>query len=729
MSTSDHAATGERRSVLGVVRSHGEQFLAVEPLYIEHNGDWVTITDGKAQFPDRGFVFWWHPPTSAAKGTLWRFEVELHPAYDPPGKPEKYRVAAGALSPVVAVGIDGSASSLRRQLGGVGALLRTAPPAAVLLRIPGTLSEWIGPLDFRIEERSREGVRLVFDVPTGFADVRHLSLDDLQDVRIGTTAWSVLRPNVALPGPTGSFCAQSDHDLLHGLLGRVRKFDRAAVEALGVTKALWDSYLAALGGAQLIDATRMTEDARREALALLDDELVIEGEFLKLAVESILDHPQLQACREEVLREEVRRRLPEVEAQVKAELAKQTGELDSLHGRIEASRATLRQLAARAEQMRGDHEQALASGTAKLDALKRKAEEIGRSVNRNVAIALAEDVIGASFLRGLTSNQGAPANDPIPALLEGDPASMRTLEQVTELVGACARAYRVDAVVLQAAIGFACASRVVVVAGSRSRRLAAAVASLLSGTYAAMVSMSAAVFSGGDVLGLPASPVVASSWSPLSLGQYLLASEAARSLRCVVLLAANRAPLEAYLEELCLGLGPGESGALAWTDADGKVWSAPLAPAVRLILTLQDGAASFTLPPDLRSRLPVVLADRAEGAAPASVQATRSELSRVPLALPSIVGSEDELASALPFPLQVLDGGPVDDQQLLREWSALVRVGFPNADALAEVLASRSVGQRSDLRGPTHNHEVSSLIAEITNCAAARRFANMIQEP
>lgn len=592
------------RQVLGVVAfakaNDGSvdhpQFCKLQPCYVRRGGRWTEVSDAKTEFPDDGFVFWWQPPHEAREGTFWIVAVGSQPHYDGDRKRERFQVQPGseAEQPLEAVSLPGisSASGLRRVLASGRVLLDSPSVGRLLVALPGARGKWIGPIGVRSTTSRGSSYEAEVDVSLRFLDVHELDHALFEEVHLGDRRHTLWKPDEPLGPATVLFNTQSDADLILSLLKRIRKYDRAAADALNVTRRTLETYLGILDSSGLLatqDALR--EEGRKEAAHALIEDVEGRATFMDELLNVLIEHPKVEARLDQRLAEEVERQRDLIAQRLRADLEEAELEADRLRDELAALVA-----------QRDDAAEALASVEGRL-------EQAATDLIEGAVAKLSEHLVVRGLLRSVDQGARRPALSN-PPVVEPAP-NVREFVSVDELVTACRREalWRgVDPHVLQLGAAVLLGRRTLFFCGNLAETAAVALAEVLAGALSCTVSAAATMFGAGDLLRAPCAPLGAARVEGMVLGDFLEATADQDRLAVVIIRGANRMPLESFWPEVFEAVH--RQMPVAWEDSQGRARRFVAGRKLLIIGTLATGPSIFRIPLPLARNVPLIHADR-----------------------------------------------------------------------------------------------------------------------
>jgi hypothetical protein len=578
---------------------------------------WVPVVNPVEEYPGEGLVYWPAPKgVRLERGQAWLVEVEdrsgqedtnrvysgsrpvrsergqarLSGLADRFGQEDVYWVRTGSrpVRPWEAVSVPASDDSvaLRRALARRVFELTPSPVGLALIACPDRPDVWLAP--FEVHAARNSGFEHSFS--SGFA--RLLALDGTQffDATINGERRRLVDGAALVPEPRGAFAIQSDEELLAGLGRRLRRWDRKALEAIGMTQAVFDDYARALARASDAEPSGQDE-ARQEAVgALLSAEAASREDVGRLA-EVVARHPAVTDVLIARLATDRQR------AELESELAARRAELEASMARDvadgETRLAELRQQCAEVER-----------------SLKTLDDELAHAVERQVAGGLPRlaDHVMTRVLLGKTS---VPLATQLGAVAEVTFAGrwLESVEALRNATSARALASGLDPLLAVTAAGLLLGRRCLLVGGAGAAHLSIALAQSLGGERVYRVHTSPTLFSVSDLLAVPVASFGASEVAPL--GDRLAEAAARAEIAVLILHGCNRAPPEGALADLVDAVTNGAGGLSAsWTDRHGVAHVAPLDGRLLVIGTLIEGSTSFSVPEALATRVPMLDADR-----------------------------------------------------------------------------------------------------------------------
>ena len=601
----------QTRRVLGVVEyAHVEgdalpRWCRVRPEYIAASGNqWLPISKRIEQFPTEGLVYWYAPRHVTPKDSLWRLDLCVLPDRT---RKDHWGVLADERAPVfvdlpsVADGVE-----LRRALSS-GTLADQRPVAAFLFVIdPETRRQVVGP----IELDKRRG-------DTGFLRVHDFNVDDVQELTIDGEQVFVLRPESDIGGSTGLFNTQNDEQLILGVLKRLRRFDRVALEGTEITQSLLQKYVDALGTADLIGDGALREVSREKALRALvgrvDSEVAARQEIAKV----LAALPGMGDELQEAIEEAIKARTGEIDTEARKELA------DLIHA-VDTSTTELGELQARLVDAKKGIEDAksdFAREDARLSEFRARLraeleQEIQKIIADPIAALAREPIVSA-----LTSGN---ASRPPLRVSESEPG--KELDSFSGLRGALlsrVTARGLDSEVMLTCLASLCCGTPVLLAGVSAAIYAQILAQVLAGANRRTVQMPADVFGLDDLFHLVAVPAGV-DLEPVDLGEVLNQSRLVESLMCIEFRGVNRAPFESGFLSLVEPLASRER-VLPWRKRGGEQTSVTVDPHTVLVGTLVPGPSTFRIPAQLRGMIALIRTEPGSPPDPISSEVTTKD--------------------------------------------------------------------------------------------------------
>lgn len=348
------------------------------------------------EFPARGQVFWPDSPVGLEEGTYWQFTAIKNPNFNAEDRSEQYQIdTARQAIEIVDLRGRGDEAILRRLVTQVG--IRTDPlplSSHVLLHVD--TEKWIGPVNIVTSQISGTW-RISPDDNLTLMDCWRLPEGAANRVDLNGNRY-FLAPFRDLGQHIGFVNWMSDVDLASGVLRRLRKIDRKALEALDTTYAVFEEYIAAVERAGLLGQDLVQELGRVERIRDIGEMIKRNKALLQVAVDTLLKsdtiRDELRDRKERFYRRLRRREQRKVEnkfEQVRADLA----ETDEL---LEEGKREFQELKKRIEGKKVELDQAIQRYE---DELTNRLRELAASPEKT----FAEMVI----LRGLFGNGGTRA--------------------------------------------------------------------------------------------------------------------------------------------------------------------------------------------------------------------------------------------------------------------------------------------------------------------------------
>jgi hypothetical protein len=460
------------------------------------------------------------------------------------------------------------------------------PVGRVLLRVPGSRSQWIGPIDPPANAANADPSQLLVLSHDGFAKVHDIPEDAFQEIVIEGRMHRVLRPTFELPAHSGYFSLQGDAELLRALLKRAKKWNPDLGSLVETSQQLIRAFETGLASERLSEDDRAREWARlRAAQSLLDDvagRLQLDSELMQLVVLELRSLPAVRAQLNAEQQQELDRKREELRNELRPELEAAQKEL------AEARAATQR---AREE----------------LTTLVGEVETTVQSIVAKSVPMLTEHAL----FRALYSAQPRPR--PPVAEISSDVRALTSPTDITRATMSAAVASHVDPFVLRLLTSLLVGSGLVLLGGTSADRAALAAARLLASGGAVRVSVTPAIFGSAELLNAPCSPVGEGDAPAATLGEFLRRAACEDRVSLVILQGCNRAPPENSLLELMeFTMPPRGVHRLAWTNRRGDVEETPIDGRVLFVGTLVNAETTFRIPVSLAHRIPALWADRSE---------------------------------------------------------------------------------------------------------------------
>lgn len=515
-------------------------------------GPWIPLTEDQAieTFPARGRVFWHDVPNGAEKGTLVTFHVEPRQNYEV-GEREAFQVTRAPLSlayEVVDLRAWGDERAIRLALTGDG--------LDVILDTPNVyvrLDDETGVGPFALERTADRKWRLP-ESDWDDVEARHLLDEHCSPVAIGARQALVLHDRNALGRPVRLHNWTSDQKLAAGLLGRLRKLNRDAVKALGVTDAVYKQYVESYPGFRFQnDRQRDQEAARFQRVEELIRVVESDETLLQAAAEALLAHPRVEQALDEPKREAVDAARREAREAVESELAEiradvddarkerdtLAAERDEVQRQIDEAQSQLAEQQARADEQLASIEAAL---DARLAALAERPTEL-----------FAEAAILRAF-GALRPHEGAPAGGRRvgrgPSDLDAD---VKALPDVQAAVRALAQRLIDQGLNVQLAPALVAAfasGRIVVPAGDAAHDVLRLFADAVAGGRLTWIPVAATLSDSSQLLSHYDTSSGRAIRHPAGLLDVLTQAGDEDQLSVVVLEGFDRAPTDYYLDPI-----------------------------------------------------------------------------------------------------------------------------------------------------------------------------------
>ncbi len=582
-------------------------FARLLPLTLHTGGQWETVEEASSLFPDDGFIFWWQPASSIVCGSIWHAVLELHPKHDQP-RHDKFqaRNAEPATECAMAeTGID--ERKLREALNGDGISQRFCPVGRALIKL--TDGRWVGPL--KLTDGRGKNRWIADEEELRVAEVRKLEDASLVQLQTRHGRRVVLSPRRPLPPPVNHLNLQSSLTVLHSVVKRIRKLDRATHSALKMTYRAYDGYLQAIDRSGLAEPGLEVERARAEGVRRALETMKANESFLAETADALLGHPSVAARVDDAIAADIDRRVKEAGGEISKKLATAESQLAVAQKQLAQERDRLVAVQTELAETKGAIAEELkrAEETMRERVDEFRKQPIGLLTDsllvRTVTEALGGDDAGARRPDETPSGSRATAQD-----FEGD--QLDSLPAIREALARSALEAGISPYAVQIAFGVLLAGGVPVVFGAQTDALIGCLSRSLSGGETHWLPVSSATYQVQDLFGhLNAD---GTRYIPAA-GSLLPAVMTAQQERVLVAVlgGVNRAPPEAYLgpigRAIRTGAGreisvPIPTGATGVSQApDGALrWPSQLL----MVGTVIEGSSAFPIPRSMLTDLVLI---------------------------------------------------------------------------------------------------------------------------
>ena len=586
------------------------------PLYLAGESGWTGIVDIEMQFPYKGEVVWWNPPSYVQEGCL--FVTTLVEGKVTDERHAKYRVESDfPFYNFVEMRGEPDETELRRKLASGGFTFSQKPLGRILLELPGVENKWLGPLDMQFKLNSNSRWESGPASSSGFVPVRIIENTELQIISIHETTIKCLRPRHTLGGNVGKFSAQSDRQLIESLLKRLRKIDAETLKALDVTKEVFHGYVKALSDAKLIDTQDEIEHVREEALEQLMGSLNADSKWAYETATALIKHPNVRKVFDSAVRLEVEKRAEQIQSQAKIESATVLEQVDEAQNRLEEVEE---KIARRTEELEGIIDKLKSKDTELKDVSLQLADQLSGLVSRIMSDPVQE--LGKSALvRALSAD---PIEEPpLKPEIEMHPASSE-FDSLDECIGslnlvATMREQNLNS--LLACMAALLSGTPIVIVGEKSIELCTVFCELIARSYAAKINLPTTIFSLSDFFELPVSPVMGSGFLPMTLANYFDTANNLDACFPLVLVGVNRAPMETALLDVLIGSSSLNCNQVAVLSGEKeKPRVVKIERSAFFMMTLLNGESTFRLHPSFERVALFIDADRDPASPLASIQ-------------------------------------------------------------------------------------------------------------
>ena len=486
---------------------------------------------------------------------------------------------------------------MRRRLVSDGLDISPPPIGEVMLRLPDTLDDWIGPL--RVAPRPNHPERIATLPPaSGFVERYSIPPHLLQEIGLGDGTIRLLVPGVALETHRrGLWAVQDDRQLVRNTWRVLRGASGDQAGALP-TDDESEAMVRRLSRLKLVGPTAEQTRARIEAVAEVIEDIKLTRSIVDTVVSRLMKRPDIEARIESEVRQEAEVRIERLDDDLAPLRESKERKVEELKAAIEKAEAKLARLHAAEEGFRE-------KTTARL-------REMTQSLMAEPIAALGRHFILDSLLGGQSpsvpglTDREITVNPP-----QGDLATLDAIRGVayySKKIGLVSDQY------LAAMAGLLCGGPLFL-SGPDSFQLARLASSVVSSGNSWAASVPTAVFSLDDVLALPCVPLDSPAHVTHRIGDVLLASESNESVLTLVLRGVNRAPLETLHELLS-----GNAGPIGWRAGVDDYRQLQMDGRLAVIATLVQGPTTFRLSLDMLADGTLVRADDGanHGASPQS---------------------------------------------------------------------------------------------------------------
>lgn len=327
------------RSYLGRVRrvsqtSGGYRYAVLEPILEsdESGREWKgPIQDLNAEFPSRGRVFWHSAPAVVQHGSVWQFQIEEHPNADRPDEDTDFWQVVSPRLPVEIVDVRGSDDDALRVALTISGLPILPDPLNNRVALWTADELVIGVV--RITRAEGMETWLLEEDPTKLA------------VCGATTGWIkrvdcegsrlLLSPTRELGARVGMRNWCSDEDFARTTLHHLRKLDRVAADALGVTEAVFRTHLKTLAQKGFFGTEGTIDGSRMSRTEVLLKTIERNHELLERAALALLESPAIAARVDSAVNLRVEQQVAERKQEVESAILNGAEELTNTQATVE----------------------------------------------------------------------------------------------------------------------------------------------------------------------------------------------------------------------------------------------------------------------------------------------------------------------------------------------------------------------------------------------------------
>lgn len=707
------------------------EFCRLRPTHRQEDGSWIALLNASVDFPDEGLVFWWQPAQAAPKGSGWIFKVSPQPFYDGARKKDRYQVADSFLPQraLELLTIPGATDKGKlRKILAVGSFPSSPVPIGLpLFSIPEDESGHIavGPMEYTLSgsdgDRQRE---IQIRADSGFVRTHQADPALFQGIFAGGQSHKMLRPNAILGKPNGLFCVQSDEDLLHSLLTRIRKWSNSSADALGITKRLLDAYIVTFRDQELLADDFAREKSRAEAAENLVGQMLKSRKGLELLIDTLYANPKIAENISARVEADIAVKKQKEEHRLDAEFAEKKILLADLEKRLAEARTAFEAIEDRLQEKLANEKKL--DERSKHAAAKLFSQHMMDAENQIITTLLQNSIVktlSRRIDRVESENRFSPAVQSLAIPPVADIVAFR------KLIGNAAIAFNLDPRNLGIAVALAAGKGNLLAYGDSASQLARVTALLLGGQRARAVFVSPTMFSISDLMSSAVSPVIERNGQPESLGDFLEGQSSESSVSAIVLEGVNRAPFESLMRDIVVASNPeAHEIGIPYRKANGSPGFVYIGGRTVFVSTLVHGDTAFLIPKEYAASVPLhcavsgqfypALSNDDAASFPGLASSAWSSL-RTPLS-ESTIGSLRNLGSRPPFA----------SSEFLELFAMRVAAVIGDIDqAVAETLVAFSCGRVSDneldtilasLSGTTHR--IFNDRARSSNITMAAKF-------
>ncbi len=568
------------------------EWCRLRPVYLANEGKWEAISPqtARTRFPTEGKIFWWRTKPTR-KGSAWIVQYALNTMADANEKPDRFVVDDGYPLPIfVRRGSPTDDVALRRSISSGTLAFAAAFPGPVYVKVPSSISQWIGPLNIDPEQGKNGRFHINRIASEGFIDVHEVPDPALQVIDLIGQEVMVLAPKRELGTGTSVFNIQSDEQLLDGVLKRIRKLDANVADSLGVTKNVFGKYVETLQSVDLIGDQVHLEDARAHALGRLISQAEESFSNGKYIADALAELPSVVARTEAAISGAVDREAQRIHREATARASETLGRsaaLESEVSRLTAEKsaisATIKDLSEQVVEL----ENALATLPVQLEtALNAAASAFKQNPAQSLSSAIFSRVLAG------TSERIESAHRPERATMT--PIAKAQMEYSTpgELAAVCglqSNHFGLSQETILVAATLLLRGRPVLLHGPAVEAMLNALANSVYGGNSLRFPVPSSIFGLGDMLSLEAIDQATLRPTGVYLSDAL--REDAIQDRLTVLSGVDRGPLEVTLGDLVAQYRAENSGVNSGRS---------------MVATMMPGPSTFRVPRSIRPHIAII---------------------------------------------------------------------------------------------------------------------------
>lgn len=541
-------------------------YALLRPLYrsAEDSSGWIFIEQRERNFPNRGVVTWYEPPSELAKDSLWQFQVqESHTYKTDNSKHDQFYVSA-AIPPVMArevidLRLDDKPFVLddaRREVVEEGIELQFVPSQQIYLWIDdGAITNPIHLIQYGNKWRASPE-----QVQKTFIRVFSIPQKKIVELRINDAKRSFLTPDAQTGAPTQQLDWSSDDVLLKRVLKWIQETDTEFSLSVDLTRKAVSRAAELVRGEQSETSEGALRKQQLQRALRLASDLEDIPDLRRALEEDLLNLPSVNQRIKEAIDEKRR----EVREEIHHELSEDTSRADALRAEKTSLELEIVQLEHQRAELASAHQRQVEEGTTALEAAL--AEQISEVMNRptqalaNISIFRAALNLAPSTN---SSNSRAPRQSTVadasagnydpPMRFVGSEVQIKSISDQQELRLALDESFTGagleprTAVTLHAAF---LSGMMPVLSGVATYEAVKSYASCVAGGRLLWIPVYATTLEPNDLLGGFNASSQSFAPHPNGLLDLLLHARNTDELSVVVLDGFNRAPVDSYLSTL-----------------------------------------------------------------------------------------------------------------------------------------------------------------------------------